>query len=192
MSYKACFQCELLFDVDGDAADEPLCPQCNGPLEDHVDDDYVEDDGWDASEKTVALVGDIAASPILASVAFDGLSTAVRHQLAAAKDDKTKMLDAINLGPSLARTEAIDVSGGLLPPLTKRRETSPKIKYGQIGSEPEDAVDRSTRIQSSIDEPPASPRPVPIPSAKPAPAPPSLPRPQSGRCRTPLCETGYS
>jgi len=100
VAYQACYACQLLFEVDDAASGAAMpCPQCGAPLEAYTPE--VEAEVVDASVD--AAVVDLASAPasIVATHAFDGLSAAVREELAArqanperaAKVRGTKVLD---------------------------------------------------------------------------------------------------
>ena len=95
VAYRACYHCELLFDVDDATPGGGMpCPQCGQPLEAYQPPDEQaleselygeEDDEAEAQQST--LLGESLAAPASASIvathAFDGLSSGVREQLAA-------------------------------------------------------------------------------------------------------------
>ncbi|MCA9547046.1 MAG: hypothetical protein KC613_21740, partial [Myxococcales bacterium] len=78
MAYRACFQCELLFEVDaGDLAANLTCPQCGRPVEPYDP----EDEELEAPEATVTVEpGQLSEldPAIVKTMAFDGLSDAVK------------------------------------------------------------------------------------------------------------------
>lgn len=91
MAYRACYHCELLFDVDDTTSGGMPCPQCGQPLEPYTppDEQALESElyGEEVEAQQSTLLGEAVPAPvnpaIVATHAFDGLSSAVREQLAA-------------------------------------------------------------------------------------------------------------
>lgn len=91
VAYRACYHCELLFDVDDTTSAEAMpCPQCGQPLEAYQppDENALESELYgEAEAQQSTLLGESVPAPvnpaIVATHAFDGLSQAVRDQLAA-------------------------------------------------------------------------------------------------------------
>jgi hypothetical protein len=91
VAYRACYHCELLFDVDDSPSGGMPCPQCGQPLEPYTppDEQALESElyGEEAEAQQSTLLGEAVPAPvnpaIVATHAFDGLSSAVREQLAA-------------------------------------------------------------------------------------------------------------
>ena len=94
MAYKACYHCELLFDVDDVGPNEVMpCPQCGQALEPYQPADerafdnalYPEAEP-EGQQDNSSLIGDAVPAPVNAAIvathAFDGLSSSVREQLA--------------------------------------------------------------------------------------------------------------
>lgn len=117
MAYQACYACQLLFEVDDAASGAAMpCPQCGAPLEAYTPE--VEAEVVDASVDVAAV--DLASTPasIVATHAFDGLSAAVREELAArqasperaAKARGTKVLDLNRPGGASDLLEGADAA----------------------------------------------------------------------------------
>lgn len=86
MAYRACYHCELLFEVDdATSSDSMPCPQCGQPLEPYTAE--ADSGTLEADTAQPSLIGDALPAPanpaIVATHAFDGLSSSVREQLAA-------------------------------------------------------------------------------------------------------------
>ncbi len=112
VAYKACFQCELLFEVDEESAGRGMsCPQCGGPLDDYAA--AGDEVGHEAPEpaETVALPQEAAESGIVSTRAFDGLAAAVREQLEARKSRR----EAAEAAPDPAPAER-PVAAAVGPP----------------------------------------------------------------------------
>lgn len=107
MAYKACFRCELLFEVDEASADRDVaCPQCGGPLDDYEPD---EDDLAGDAQPSVEMPAQ-GDSGIVATRAFDGLAAAVREQLAARKARIDAVSDPVPEVPAPSVARAVPVA----------------------------------------------------------------------------------
>ncbi len=168
MAYKACFQCELLFEVDPRSGQTSPCPTCGGPLEDYEPshDELAEAD-FDEPAHTAALDADPG---IVSTLAVEGLAAAVKARAAA------------DARPVPA---PVPVPTPSAPPAPTPPEARPK--YGQPPARrrtkiaPVDAL--AGELQTVDDQPPVpaplrTPTPAPAPSPAPSPAPvPARPAP---------------
>lgn len=79
MAYKACFACELLFEVDPGLGDSTRCPQCRGVLSDY-DPDTDELDAR-AAEADLGQAATQANQAIVRTMSYKGLASAVREKI---------------------------------------------------------------------------------------------------------------
>ncbi|MGK0361276.1 MAG: putative nucleic acid-binding Zn-ribbon protein, partial [Bradymonadia bacterium] len=137
MPYKACYNCELLFEVD-QAAAEMSCTECGAALVNYTPDaselDQLHDEATEG--ETIMLAADQVASPVssgvVATMAIEGLAAKLR-----------------------AAAEKGEGADALLPP---RRVEPPMMK--QPKTEPLRITDPSPRSVSPITPKPATPQPV--------------------------------
>lgn len=197
MSYKACFECELVFEVDAATA---TCPECARPLEDYEpeQDELVEDslsDGFDDAPPTQALAA--VSGSLRPTATLDAAAVAVARaglvSSGEAGQDKTRMLQipdglaAVGVGrnPALESTEALKIDEVVrpLPPLVSRKPKDRRSVFGQTGPDAGDAAPRHTRVVSADGAaPPARrARPESAPAATPSPRGPRTPRPTASR-----------
>ncbi|MEZ4434420.1 MAG: hypothetical protein R3F65_18615 [bacterium] len=144
MAYKACFACELLFEVDPGLGDSTRCPQCRGVLSDY-DPDVDELDAR-AADADLGQAATQANQAIVRTMSYKGLASAVREKI-----------DARNAGGAPAPTpvarpvpRAAPVPRGLSPTGANRAIATPTGQNRAISAAPAPITSTRSRIPSLV------------------------------------------
>ncbi|MCB9543267.1 MAG: hypothetical protein H6703_12575 [Myxococcales bacterium] len=144
MAYKACFACELLFEVDPGLGDSTRCPQCRGVLSDY-DPDVDELDAR-AADADLGQASTQANQAIVRTMSYKGLASAVREKI-----------DARNAGGAPAPTpvarpvpRAAPVPRGLSPTGANRAIATPTGQNRAISAAPAPITSTRSRIPSLV------------------------------------------
>jgi len=163
LGYKACFHCELLFEVDTDAASSSPCPSCDALLEPYEpSDEELAGADFDEPAHTAALEID---SNIVATMAVEGLAAQVRARMEAEASAQAAPADRAT-SPALHTTEQPARPGVARITEEPTDPDPPRPRYGQPAR-------RETRVAPlGGDEPTAEPaiaKPAPVAAPRPAP-----------------------
>ncbi len=168
MAYKACFNCELLFEVDAGASEATsVCPECGGPLEDY-EPEPDELEGVDLFEEQAPTRMPEDAS-IVATLAFDGLADKVREKLTARASEQRARptLESADRPVPVAVPEAAPIQPPAAGPSFPRAGGGATRVLDLEAETGADLMQKTRALEVPV------PPPAPAPAPAPAPGPPA-------------------